>query len=93
MRLLLTLLLISFSAYSSSARVTIYATRIAGFNLVNPDEGDHIFFNINEYPENGIAKVDRVPDYPMNWESRILPCVKDVKIWQGEAGQLHLNSV
>lgn len=84
MRILLVLLI--FFAYGINAKtegVTIYAAKISPITLIN-ESGDHIYFSINEFPSVGTAKLLRVPDYPDNWESRILPCMKDIKIWEGE---------
>lgn len=80
--IILGLLSSSSLLYAKDVKVTIYMKKVQPIKVLH-EHGDHIYFNINEYPTQGDAKVLRVPDYPSNWQSKILPCMHDIKIWEG----------
>ncbi len=76
-------LCLSDVAMAKTRQVEVYMTSMQAKKVIN-ENGDHLYFNVNVYPTDGSARVLRVPDYPDNWESRVLPCVKDVRIWHGQ---------
>lgn len=79
----LTLYLTCNLAFAKTHQVDVYMVKIQQQKMIN-DFGDHLYFSMTEYPTTGDAKLLRFPSYPLHWESKYLPCLKNIKIWSGK---------